>query len=147
MPRRSGRRLCGTARCKRNGPCKSQHHRDPCAALGRDAFLLLTVVSRVIDHPPPQRKCYHQWYKLSLRRNSINTIPMPRPLFQDVFLLTQWLSCFIDSRHWGSLRIYMAKCSFAFMAYHSTNCCRCECSYWHTWKNDLTLWCYYKSTV
>lgn len=46
---------------------------------------------------------------------------------------------FIDSGHSGSLRIYRTKCSFAFMAYHSTNCCRCECSYWHTWKNDLTL--------
>lgn len=39
---------------------------------------------------------------------------------------------------WVPLRIYMAK-HFAFMAYHSTNCRRCECSYWHTWKNDLTV--------
>lgn len=108
-------------------------------ATQRRVLLLLTIFSHIIDHQHLQKKCYHEWYKLSWRSNSINMIPMPGPLFQDVFLLTQWLSCFIDSGHLGFVRIYMTKCSFAFMAYHSTNCCRCECSYWHTWKNDLTL--------
>jgi hypothetical protein len=54
----------------------------------------------------------------------------------------------IDSGLLNSLRIYMTNCSFfVFMAYHSINCCTCECSYWHTWKNDLTLLYYYKSMV
>lgn len=71
-------------------------------------------------------------------------ISMPQPLFQDMVLLTQWLSSF----HWFWALGFPknTKCSsFALMVYHGTNCCRCECSYWHTWKNDFTFYCWYKS--
>lgn len=96
----------------RKTACKHQHHRESSSAARRKALLLLTVVSHIMDHQHPKKKCYNQWYKLSQRSNSINMIPVPQPPFQDVFLLTQWLSYFIDSGHVGSIRIYMTKCSF-----------------------------------
>lgn len=58
-------RECGIAILQRNRAGKHQRHRGNSNATRRETLLLPTIVSHLIDHWYPERKCYYQWYKLS----------------------------------------------------------------------------------